>query len=155
MANLQPPLNIYPYQPSSAWSLWYIQQRNIFRFNTTSGSPAYVHMKTNISGAGADGMYMFEAIGYAYGGASPIRCSWGLYIYNGTLYQTGVANIYGGMDANGMYMSSDGYVCIRAYSGGMYYLGFSLNAYACRLDSPHKIVTITAVSQNSTSGNYY
>jgi hypothetical protein len=59
------------------------------------------------------------------------------------------------MNADGMYKSSDNYVCIRAYSGGMYYLGFTLNVYACRLDTTHQNVTILAASQNSTSGNYY
>lgn len=149
MANLAAPLRIYPYYS------WYLQQRNIFNFNTTSGSPAYVHMKTNIAAGAADSMWMFEAVGYAYGAASPVRCSWGLYVYNNNLYQTGVANIYGGMSADGSYVSSDGYVCIRAVSGGIYFLGFTLNAYAVRLDTTHQNVTITAASQNSTSGNYY
>jgi hypothetical protein len=112
-------------------------------------------MKTNIYAPSQDSMWMFEAVGYAYGGAAPIRCGWGIYCYQGNLYQSGVANIYGGMSADGMYVSSDGYICIRGYSAGMYYLGFTLNAYACRLDATQQNVTITASSQNSTSGNYY
>jgi hypothetical protein len=149
MANFQAPLRIYPYNS------WHLQQRGIFNFNTTSSSPTYVHMKTNLYAPSEDSMYMFEAVGYNYGASAPIRCSWGIYTYSGTLYQTGVANIYSGMNADGMYKSSDNYVCIRAYSGGMYYLGFTLNVYACRLDTTHQQVTITAASQNSTSGNYY
>ena len=149
MANLNAPLNIYKYQS------WYLQQRNIYNFNTTAGSPTYVHMKTNIYAPSEDSMYMFEAVGYAYGAGAAVRCAWGIYTYQGTLYQTGVANIYSGMNADGMYKSGDGYVCIRAYSAGMYYLGFTLNVYACRLDTNHQNVNITAASQNSTSGNYY
>jgi hypothetical protein len=155
MATLLQPLRIYPYQPSSSWSLWYLQQRNIFNFNTTSGSPLYIHMKTSISGTSADSMWMFEAVGYDYGRASAVRCAWGLYCYNSTLYQTGVANIYSGMDANGSYMSSDNYICLRAYASSHYFNGFTLNAYASRLDSPHSNVSILAASQNDNSGNYY
>lgn len=149
MATFNAPLRIYPYNS------WYLQQRGIYNFNTTSGSPTYVHMKTNIYAPSQDSMYMFEAVGYNYGASVPVRCSWGIYCYQGTLYQTGVANIYSGMNADGMYVSSDGYITIRAYAGGMYYLGFTLNVYACRLDTSHQNVSISAVSQNSTSGNYY
>ena len=155
MATLNAPLRIYPYQPSSSWPTWYLQQRGIFNFNTTSGSPSYIHMKTNIYGPGNDGMYMLEAVGYNYGAAAPVRCAWGLYCYQNTLYQTGVANIYGGMNADGIYISSDNYICIRAYAGGNYFNGFTINAYACRLDTQHTNVSITAASQNGTSGNYY
>jgi hypothetical protein len=149
MATLSAPLNIYKY------SNWHLQQRGIWNFNTTGGSPSYVHMKTNIYAQSEDSMYMFEAVGYNYGASSPIRCAWGIYTYSGTLYQTGVANIYSGLNADGMYKSSDNYVCLRAYSGGLYYCGFTLNAYACRLDTTHQYVSILAASQNSTSGNYY
>ena len=155
MATLQSPTNIYPYQPSSAWPLWYLQQRSIYTFNTTSSSPSYIHMKTNIYGPGNDGMYMLEAVGYNYGAAAPIRCSWGLYCYNNTLYQTGVANIYSGMNADGIYLSSDNYVTIRAYASTHYFNGFTINAYATRLDTAHTNVTITAVAHASESGNYY
>ena len=149
MANLTTPTRIYPYFS------WYLQQRAILNFNTTAGSPNYIHMKTNIYAPSADSMWMFEAVGYAYGAAAPIRCSWGIYVYNNNLYQTGVANIYSGMNADGMYLSSDRYVCIRAYASGMYYVGFTLNAYAVRLDTSHQNVSILDVSQNSNSGNYY
>lgn len=148
MANLNAPLNIYKYQS------WYLQQRSIYNFNTTGGSPSYIHFKTNIW-YDEDAMYMIEAVGYNYGAASPIRCAWGFYMYGGSLYQSGVANIYGGMNADGMYVSSDNRICIRAYAGGHYYSGFTLNAYACRLDTTHHQVQILAASQNSTSGNYY
>ena len=149
MATLNAPLRIYPYNS------WYLQQRGIYNFNTTSSSPTYVHMKTDIYAPSQDSMWMFEAVGYNYGASAPVRCSWGIYCYQGTLYQTGVANIYSGMNADGMYKSSDNYITIRAYAGGMYYLGFTLNVYACRLDTTHQNVSILAASQNSTSGNYY
>lgn len=149
MATINAPLNIYKYQN------WYLQQRGIYNFNTTNGSLTYIHMKTNIYAPSQDSMWMIEAVGYAYGGAAPIRCSWGFYVYNNTIYQSGVANIYGGMSASGIYKSSDNYVCIRAYSSGMYFLGFTLNVYACRLDTTHQQVTVLAASQNDNSGNYY
>lgn len=149
MATITAPLRIYPYNS------WYLQQRGIFNFNTGSTSPTYVHMKTNIYAPSQDSMWMFEAVGYNYNAAAPIRCSWGIYCYQGGLYQSGVANIYSGMSADGMYVSSDGYITIRAFSGGLYYIGFTLNVYACRLDVTQQNVSILAASQNSTTGNYY
>jgi hypothetical protein len=149
MATVSTPLRIYPYNS------WYLQQRSIYNFLTTAGSPSYVHMKTNIYAPSQDSMWMFEAVGYAYGAAAPIRCGWGIYCYQGTLYQTGVANIYGGMSADGMYKASDGYICIRGVSGGMYYLGFTLNVYACRLDTTHQNVSIISAVQTDNSGSYY
>ena len=137
MANLNAPINIYPY------SSWYLQQRSVYNFNTTNGSGNYIHFKTNIHGS-TDSMYMIEAVGYNYSSAAPIRCAWGFYCYNGALYTTGVANIYSGMSADGMYMSSDNYVTIRTYSG-TYFIGFTLNVYACRLDTTHYNVTPLAV----------
>ena len=148
MAVLLGPINIYPN------SSWHLQQRNFYWFNTTSGSPSYIHFKTNLGG-GIDTMYMIEAIGYNYGAASPVRCAWGFQWSYGVARNIGLQNQYSGMNADGVYASSDGYLCIRAYAGGHYYNGFILNAYATRTDTTHYQVSITASSQNSTSGNYY
>ena len=100
-------------------------------------------------------MYMIEAVGYNYGAASPVRCAWGFYYYLGGVSHVGLQNEYSGMSADGVYTSSDGYLCFRAYAGTHYYNGFILNAYATRTDTTHYAVSITAVNQNSTSGNYY
>jgi hypothetical protein len=148
MATLQAPLRIYP---NSTWSL---QQRYIGAFNTGSGSPTYIHIKTNLS-TGGDVMYMFEAVGYNYGNGNSVRCAWGLYAYQNVLYHTGVQTAYGGLSADGIYVSSDNYVCLRGYMNSHYYQGFIINAYPTRTDTTHYNVSITAISQNSTSGNYY
>jgi hypothetical protein len=148
MATLSSPLQIYRY------STWYLQQKNIYSFFTGSGSPNYIHFKTNL-GAGIDTMYMIEAIGYNYGNAYAIRCGWGFQWSYGVARNIGLQNGYPGMSADGVYASSDGYLCIRAYASGHYYNGFMLNAYATRTDQTHYAVTITASSQNTTTGNYY
>jgi hypothetical protein len=148
MANLQPPLRIYPYNS------WYLQQRGIYNFNTTSAGPTYLHIRTSVF-HDEDTMWMVEAVGYNYGTSSPVRCSWGFYVYGNTIYQSGVADIYGGLNANGIYSASNGHVCLRATAASFYYLGITLNVYACRLDTTHKNVSIVAISQNSTPGNYY
>lgn len=149
MANLKAPVGIYPYYS------WYLQQRNIYNFNTTGSSPTYVHMKTDIYAPGNDSMWMLEAVGYNYGAAAPIRCAWGFYVYSNNLYQTTLSNIYSGINAHGIYKSSDNYICIRAQSGTLYYAGFTLNAYACRLDTTHQKVSITAAVQSDNGGSYY
>jgi hypothetical protein len=148
MASFQSPLQVYPN------SSWYLQQRKFYNFFTGSGSPSYLHFKTNLGG-GIDTMYLIEAVGYNYGNAYAIRCGWGFQWSYGVLRNLGLQNGYPGMNADGAYASSDGYLCIRAYAGGHYYNGFMLNAYATRTDTTHYAVTITAGSQNSTSGNYY
>lgn len=148
MAQFAAPLQIYPY------SSFYLQQRNFYNFFTGSGSPSYLHFKTNL-GNNIDTLYMIEAVGYNYGNAYAIRCGWGFQWSYGVVRNVGLQNGYSGMNADGVYASSDGYLCIRAYAGGHYYNGFMLNAYATRTDQTHYQVSVTASSQNSTSGNYY
>lgn len=148
MAQFTAPLQIYPY------SSFYLQQRNFYNFFTGSSSPSYLHFKTNL-GNNIDTLYMIEAVGYNYGNAYAIRCGWGFQWSYGVVRNVGLQNGYSGMNADGVYASSDGYLCIRAYAGGHYYNGFMLNAYATRTDQTHYQVSIQAGSQNSTSGNYY
>jgi hypothetical protein len=148
MANLTAPINIYKN------SSWYLQQRNIYWFNTTSGSPLYIHFKTNLYN-NIDTLYMIEAVGYNYGNANPVRCAWGFQWSYGVVRNVGLQKEYNGLDPHGVYASSDGYLCFRGYSNTHYYNGFILNAYATRTDQTHYQVSITAVNQNSTSGNYY
>lgn len=148
MANLLSPIRVYPYNS------WHLQQRKIGTFYTGEGSPSYIHFKTNLGG-GIDTMYMIEAVGFNYGVAKAVRCAWGFQWSYGVVRNIGLQNAYPGMNANGVYVSSDGYLCIRAYAAGHYYNGFMLNAYATRTDQTHYNVSITAASQNSNSGNYY
>jgi hypothetical protein len=157
MAILTPPFRI------GSVSSWYFQQKYIYNFNTTAGSPLYIHMKTSLIGATTYNMWMFEAVGYNYGVAAPIRCSWGFHIStagmpytNGFLYNIGLRNQYPGMSAHGVYIASDGYIVLRAYANGSnYYNGFTLNAYATRSDVTQSNVSIIAAVQTSDSGNYY
>lgn len=135
----------------------WMSQYQITTFNTTSGSPNYIHFKTNIINT-VDKIVMIEAIGYNYGTAQAIRCSWTFYAYNSLIYDKGRATIANtGLSADGIYASSDGYACIRAYSSSHYFTGFILNAHTSGGGnmSYGTDVSITAASQNSTSGNYY
>ena len=151
MAQLAQSMGVYNYND------WSLQQRNFYNFFTGSGSPSYLHFKTNL-GAGIDTMYMIEAVGFNYGNGTAIRCAWGFqwsYGPPGYLANVGLQNIYGGMSANGVYKSSDGYCVIRAYANSHYYNGFMLNAYATRTDTTHYKLSITAGVQTDNSGNYY
>jgi len=148
MAQLAQSMGVYNY------NTWSLQQRNFYNFFTGSGSPSYIHMKLNL-GPGIDTMYMIEAIGYNYGNANPVRCAWGFQWSYGVVRNVGLQKEYNGLDPNGVYASSDGYLCFSATSNTHYYNGFILNAYATRTDQTHYQVSITAVNQNSTSGNYY
>lgn len=116
------------------------------------GGDNYFHYKTNIA-LGTYVMIMLEAIGYAYGANQSIRSSWVGYSYS-YLAQAGVADVYGGLNAHGVYTSSDGYICIRAYCPS-YFSGWSFNAYTLNPAGYNADVTFTAVVQTSNSGNYY
>ena len=131
-------------------------KRALYWFNTVSGSPEYIHMKTNMS-AGNYVMATIEAEGYNYGISAPIKCAWCFYSpgwdpYN--LYSVNVVNYYTGMTASGVYISSDNYVTIRAYATSHYYNGFILNAWTPSPIGAYDI-GILAANQNSNSGNYY
>lgn len=156
MANLQGPLRISPI------NTWYFQQKYFYRFATTASTPLYIHMKTNLIGASSANMWMIEAVGYNYGRATNTRCSWSFHIStygapytNGYLYNIGLYNQYSGMDAHGVYIASDGYICIRAYASSQYYNGFYLNAYATRSDVTQTNISIIAAVQTTDSGQYY
>jgi hypothetical protein len=138
-------------------SYGYNEQLAIYNYFTTDGSAAYIHFKTN--------QYMtfnqivtIEGTGYNYGVARPIKCRWSFYAHNNQIYDKGVTtDSTSGIDANGMYLSSDGYACIRAYTASTYFLGLILNAYTSGA-GVHPFggrVEITAVAKNSTSGNHF
>jgi hypothetical protein len=135
----------------------WMSQYQILVFNTTSGTPNYIHFKTNVPNT-IDKIVMIEAIGYNYGNSQSIRCTWTFYAYNSLIYDRGRETVPGtGLTADGIYASSDGYACIRAYSSQHYFTGFILNAHSSGGGnmSYGTDVGITAVNQNSTSGNYY
>ena len=135
-------------QVSGGWNVQYA----IYNFYTTVSTPNYIHLKTNVL-CSANDIVMIEARGYNYGRACAIRCSWQFYAWNNTLYNKGMRTPLPGMDAYGMYKSSDGYACIIAYATSHYFSGFILDAYTHSMYTAN--VSITAANQNSSSGAYY
>lgn len=133
---------------------WY-SQYNIYSYNSTNGSLTYMHFKTNISNT-ANKIVMIEAIGYNYGFSSAIRSSWCFYAWNNLVIDKGRQNFYaaGGLAADGIYASSDGYAVIRAYSSNPYYIGYILNAHSGPAGYGTN-VQITAANANTNSGAYY
>lgn len=125
-------------------------------FSTTSNTPLYIHMKTNIAKS-TNIMFYIEAEGYNYGTALPVLCAWTGYTYagDGNLYSVSLSNYYTGMNADGVYFSSDNYVVLRAYAASHYFNGFVLNSVMANPNGNSVRVSILASSQNSTSGNYY
>lgn len=146
MANVKGSTGIYPENGG------YLQQYSIFNVANLSSSGSYIHMKTNIphqSGL----MIMIEAVGYNYGTAAPIRCSWNMYSYT---YQ--ISNVqnsaYNGMNAYSVYISSDNYYVIVGYAASMYYCGFTLNAYNSAGTGIGFITQITSAAQTSSTSYY-
>lgn len=130
------------------------QRLGFYNFSNTTGAGAYYHFKTNARLAQYV-MTRVEAIGINYAAQYPIRCCWVWYTYD-YLTNTGVGNIYSGLTAeNGIYMSSDGYVCFRGYTSVNNDVAFTLNATHANPAGPGYNITILAASQNSTSGAYY
>jgi hypothetical protein len=118
------------------------------------GGDTYFHFKTNMSGNSWN-MAMVEAVGDSYGSNQAIRCAWGWHVSSwcGGLYSVALQNFYGGLDANGIYMSSDCYVVLRA-NGAPYFSGWCLNAYTLNPTGDFDL-QITASVQTSNGGNYY
>lgn len=114
-------------------------------------SPTYWHYKTNIA-LSTYVMGMVEAIGYNYGSGNAIRCAWTFYSY-AYLANPSTQTYYPGLSADGVYVSSDGYICLRA-TGASYFAGWTFNATTLAAGSGTQI-SFTAVSRNSTTGNYY
>ena len=132
-----------------------VMQQAFSGFSTTSGSPSYIHLKTDIPKS-SNIMFYIEAEGYNYGTALPVLCSWTGYPFgDGNLYNVSLTNFYTGMTADGAYLSSDNYVVLRAYAASHYFNGFVLNSVMANPNGNNVRVSILASSQNSTSGNYY
>lgn len=130
------------------------QRLGFYNFSTTSAAGSYFHFKTSAQ-LSTYIMTRIEAIGINYADQYPIRCSWVWYTYT-YLTSTGVGNIYSGLTAqDGIYMSSDGYVCFRGYAASNNDIAFTLNATHANPAGTGYNISILAASQNSTSGNYY
>lgn len=125
----------------------------LYTWATTSGAGTYVHFKTDVQ-LSTYIMTRVEAVGINYANAAPIRCVWGWYTYS-YLIDRGSENIYSGLSANGIYMSSDGYVVFRGYASSLGDSSLVLNMMNVNPTGYGATINITAVNQNSTSGNYY
>jgi hypothetical protein len=148
MAFLSYPISMYPDNGG------YAVQRSLYKAFTSDGSVTYIHFKTNVPNVSYI-MTMIEAVGYNYGMARPIRCAWGFYSYD-YLIASVRDTAYTGLSANGVYRSSDGYICIRGYaSGGSYFNGFVLYGYQTAGAGRGYAVQITAASYGTNSGNAF
>jgi hypothetical protein len=149
MAYLSYPVNMYPDSGG------YAVKRSIYKAFTTDSSATYLHFKTNVPIASYI-MTVIEAVGYNYGPSQPVRCAWGFYTYGTYIVSSSVRTCYSGVEANGMYASSDGYVCIRGYApGGSYFNGFILNGYQTAGNGRGYDLQITAASYGTNSGSAF
>jgi len=147
MATLLNPTSIYPPQGG-------VCSKAIFHMVDT-GYPTYYHFKTNVP-LNSYIMCMVEAVGYSYGARVPIRCAWTFYAYQYFGPGNGLQNSnYTGLTANGIYLSSDNYYCIRANTSSGYYTGFVLNAYTLNPTGAGFETRILAATANTNSGNAY
>jgi hypothetical protein len=131
-----------------------MHQYGVFSFADGSSSGNYIHMETSITAPSSYIMMMLEAVGYNYGASAPVRCAWNFYSYDYAIGNVNNSN-YTGLQADGVYFTSAGYVAIRAYTASPYYLGFTLNAYPTAGNGAQQPISIRRVSQNSTSGAFY
>jgi len=136
----------------------YLEQLNIYNLSVGGNwSSKYFHFKTNQRGS-FNTIVTIEGVGYNYGRSRPIKCMWSFYAWNGIVYDKGMnTDAESGVDAHGMYMSSDGYVVVRAYTASHYVCGMMLNAYTSGAGAHNytDIIEIIEVSVNDTSGNHY
>jgi hypothetical protein len=136
------------------------QQRGIGNYFTMDGGYAYIDIKTTIPQQSYV-MPMIELIGYNYGVAQPIRMAFVIYTYsyliaNWEAATTGGGTGYGGVSGSSVYISTDGYVCLRVYTqGSSYFCGFSLDVYSVAGNGPGYEIGIFAAAANNAKGNYY
>ena len=130
----------------------YGQTRSAGYINTTdSSSNRYIHIKLNVGGD--DSMWMADAVGYNYGNASIIRCSWGWYAYQNNIYSASYSNGYNGLSASNIYAASDWSTVIVAYASTVYYSGFTLNIYNMRQNATgqaNPAITTWTISSSSS-----
>ena len=146
-----------------------LRKTAFFKYNSTYNGSAYIHMKTNIP-FDKRVWYMIEAVGYNYGLGKDLYCFWGFRpgLISSNVKAANSSRTDGLLPANtnlnGIYISSDNYVVIYAYSASFYYIGFALNLYAAT-DSEQSVidpdkyyipdVQITASSLNQNAGANY
>ena len=135
--------------------------RSLFSdINYTTGN-TYLHFKTNVPIASYI-MTMIEMVGYNYGNAAAIRCSWGFYTYGTYIISSSISTAssgntysgdYTGIVPHGIYATGDGYVAIRGYAPSNYYTGFILNGYQTAGNGRGFDLKILAASYGTNSGS--
>lgn len=146
MANIVSRLQIYPYSSTA------FKQIGIYNFGSTSNATNYYHFKTDIA-LSTYVMTYIEAVGMNYSASKPIKCAWVMYSYFYLI--GGVETLYDGITAQAVYLSSDNYFCIRAYTPTPGDISFQLSCVQANPTGAGYGCNITAASQNSNSGNYY
>jgi hypothetical protein len=133
-------------------------QMNFYRYSEGNlGAGQFIHLKTNMARYSGL-MYMIEAVGYNYGLAQSIRCSWTGYLYDlvpTTIYNPTQFQGYPGLTAHGQYLSSDNFVVLRATASTLNWPSFNLSCYQMNPVGVNSNVMITAVATNTTSGAHF
>lgn len=126
------------------------------RFADADRTTRYLHFKTNCP-TNNNAMCMVEAVGYSYGTAQPVRCSWAWYPYtDGNLYNIAMHNLAAGMVPNSVYKSTDNFVCFSTTARDLYFLGVVLNCYNTSPSAGAGFdLLITANAATATAGNYF
>jgi hypothetical protein len=129
------------------------QQRSVASYFTTASSLTYIHIKTTLPQQSYS-MPMFEIIGYNYVTSLPIRMAFVIYTYSYLIsnYQN---TAYTGLTGSGVYISSDGYVCLRMYAADTYYCGFTVDVHAVAGNGAQATYGVYAITANNNSGNAY
>lgn len=129
------------------------QQRSVASYLNTAGSLTYIHIKTTLPQQSYS-MPMFEIIGYNYVLSKPIRLAFNIYTYSYLIsnYQN---TAYNGLTGSGVYISTDGYVCLRMYASDIYYCGFTVDVHAVAGNGAQATYGVYAVSANNNPNNAY
>lgn len=127
---------------------------NNYDWSTTSYSGTYIHFKTNIPSSSYV-MFRAEAVGINYPNAAPIRCVWSGYAHPAAIYNIGLQDAASGLNAHGVYYSSDYYIVLRGYASALGDSSLTLNFIHANPTGYGFNTQITAANQNNTSGNYY
>ena len=128
------------------------QQRGIANFFTMD-SLQYIDIKTSIPQQ-TYVMPMIELIGFNYASAAPIRMAFVIYTYSYLI--SNFENVYGGVFGNYVYISSDGYVCLKVSTqGSSYFCGFSMDAYSVAGNGAGYEVGVLAMAASNNAGNVY
>jgi hypothetical protein len=125
--------------------------RNLGMFQFRGGNQ-YLHLKTNWNGDNL--MFQFLAMGYLYNNGN----FWSLhggYTYSGGIINTSTQTP-GAWGISGSYRGSGGYLCLRLIRADSGYTEGYITAFVHTFDaSSQNSLSITAYSQNNTSGSYY